>query len=56
MDTTELHKGRDKASASPVTLTAEQKEKINKAIVQAIVDETGQPQHWFSVSWGRDSR
>jgi hypothetical protein len=53
VDTTEVRKGRDEAAASPVNLTAGQKEKINKAIVKAILDETGAPpQEWLQWHFG----
>jgi hypothetical protein len=57
VETTELHKGRDQAAASPVNLTTEQKEKVKNAIARAILDEVAtDPREWFSVSWGRDAR
>jgi hypothetical protein len=57
VDTTEVRKGRDESSASAVTLTDVQKEKANKAIVQAVLDQIGtDPREWFRIGWGRDAR
>lgn len=53
----EIKHGPDRASASsasPVTLTAAQKEKISSAIVQSILDETkSPPQAWMQWHFGQ---
>jgi hypothetical protein len=55
-DTFELRHGNDQASATEVTLTSAQKEKITNAIVQAILDETkasAQNLGFWQFGWGR---
>lgn len=61
MATDELHvhtgatdPGPNPGSAAAVTLTAAQKEKITKAVAQAILDETGiDPRQWLRFGFSR---
>ena len=45
----QVRQGPDQASASPVALSAETKQKITNAIVQHVLDETGTPPQAFRL-------
>lgn len=48
---TNLRAGKDKSSSTPVKLTEAQNERVNKALVKAIIDELSQEKpNWIAFS------